>query len=36
MRERVALAGGELEVSSGPNGSAIRAEMKSQRLGQPG
>ncbi len=34
MRERVALAGGELEVDSGPQGSTIRAAMKSQRLGQ--
>ena len=35
MRERVSLAGGELEVSSGPRGSTVRARMHSQRLGQP-
>ena len=35
MRERVALAGGELEISSGPEGSTIGAVMDSQRLGQP-
>lgn len=35
MRERVALAGGELEISSGPDGSTIGAVMDSQRLGQP-
>ena len=36
MRERVALAGGELELDSGSGGSTVRASMKSQRLGQTG
>jgi signal transduction histidine kinase len=34
MRERVALAGGELEVSSGASGSTIKASMDTRRLGQ--
>ena len=36
MRERVALAGGDLEISSGTGGSTIRAAMNSRRLGQSG
>jgi signal transduction histidine kinase len=35
MKERVALNGGRLEVTSGPNGSTIRAAMKTRRIGQP-
>jgi signal transduction histidine kinase len=35
MKERVALCGGELEVSSGTSGSTIQASMKSRRVGQP-
>jgi signal transduction histidine kinase len=35
MKERVALNGGELEVTSGPGGSTIRAAMKTRRIGQP-
>lgn len=36
MHERVALAGGELDVSSGPTGSTIQAAMTARRLGQSG
>jgi signal transduction histidine kinase len=35
MKERVALNGGNLEVLSGPDGSTIRAAMKTRRIGQP-
>ena len=35
MKERVALNGGRLEVTSGSTGSTIRAAMKSRRIGQP-
>ncbi len=34
MRERVSLADGELDVSTGPNGSTVKASMPSKRLGQ--
>jgi signal transduction histidine kinase len=35
MKERVALNGGRLEVTSGPTGTSIRAVMKTRRIGQP-
>jgi signal transduction histidine kinase len=35
MKERVALCGGNLEISSGPSGSTIQATMKCRRVGQP-
>jgi signal transduction histidine kinase len=34
MEERVALAGGRLEVSSGPTGSTVQARVPARRLGQ--
>ena len=34
MSERIALAGGELELSSSPSGSTVRARVPTRRLGQ--
>lgn len=34
MNERIALAGGELEVNSGPSGSTITARVPARRLGE--